>query len=198
MSPILSLLAPLAMISSPAPAPKYGPVVRLTGGVGAVLEVRSWDEDQAMAAWSFTPSLRLGHLLGGLEVGLHTTGSNDQKLDLGARLGGALDLSRVGDGSLTFDVGWRNQTRSRLVGGTIFGGSDDQGIDRQFGYAGLTLGVHHHPADGGFVYGFEVFTRFDLITGTRVRDEDSKQVIFGGTAEVGINFKLGLDVLVGQ
>jgi len=170
----------------------------MTGGFGAVLETRAWADDQAMAAWSFTPSLRMGHLLVGLEVGLHTTGHNDQKLDLGARLGGALDLSRVWDGSLTLDIGSRNQTKSRFVADTLLGSSNDQGIDRQFGYAGLTLGAHHHAADGGFVYGFEVFTRFDLSEGTRVRDEDGKPEIFGGTAELGVNFKLGLDVLVGQ
>lgn len=197
MSSIVALVAPLAFLSSPTPEPAaYDQAIRLTGGVGAVVETRSWADDQTMATWSFTPSLRWDRLVVGFEAALRTTGHNDQKLDLGARVGAAFDLSSAWDATTTFDLGWRRQTKSRFDGKL----GDDKGIDREHGYAGVTLGFHHHGAgpDAAFVYGFETYARIDLAGKTRVEVPDDSPVNFGGTIEVGIAFKIGLDAILGQ
>jgi len=198
---IASLIAPLALAATPVPEPSEGPMLRLAGGLGAVLETRHFAADQAMLVLALTPTLYVGDVVIGFDLQHHTTGHNDTKLDVGGRVGGALDLSDAWDGTLTLDLGWRQQTKSRFDP-TFIDWPSDHGIDQSFAYAGATLGLHHrHSRKGGLVYGFELFARADLEPPYRVPDPDDSidgSVTFAGTVEVGVTAKLGLDVIFGR
>jgi len=197
---IASLIAPLAFAAIPAPEPSEGPMLRLAGGLGAVLETRHFADDQAMLVLALTPTLHVGDVVVGFDLQHHTTDHNDTKLDVGGRVGGALDLPDAWDGTLTLDLGWRQQTRSRFDP-TFIDWPTDHGIDQSFVYAGATLGLHHRRSrEGGLVYGLELFARADLEPPYRVPDPDATygSAIFAGTVEVGVTAKLGLDVLFGR
>jgi len=200
MITIASFILPVALSAAPTPAPAYGvpDVLRITGGLGLVLEDRHWADDQTMMVLAVTPTLYLDEVVVGLDVQVHSTGHNDEKTDLGGRLGGAWSVSSRWDGTLTFDLGWREQTKSRFVADTFLGSFDDEGVSRSFAYAGTTLALHRRARhDQGLVYGFEFFARADLARPFRVADEGDG-VTFGGTVEVGLSFKAGWDALLGR
>lgn len=201
MLSLATMIAPFLLAAAPSPEPIEGPVLRLAGGLGAVLETRHFADDQAMLVLALTPTLHVGDVVIGFDLQHHTTGNNDVKLDVGGRVGGWLDLTDAWDGTLTLDLGWRQQTKSRFdpVG---IDWPTDHGIDQSFAYAGATLGLHHRRSpEGGLVYGLELFARADLEPPYRVPDPDDSidgSVTFAGTVEIGVTAKLGLDVLFGR
>jgi len=196
----LSHLTSLVLAASPEPAPDAGewPRLRLAAAVGGVLETRGWADDQVMLTVSALPTLRLGHVVVGLEADLHTTGHNDEKLDLGGRAGAIFDVNDDADLALTIDFGWRQQTKSRFVADTILGDFDDEGVTLEHAYVGASVGLTHRDTDGGFVYGLEAFTRLDTRAATPVLDEEGDTHTYGGTVELGLRFTVGFDAILGQ